>query len=204
MDLALDLMSEFIFCEIDRRGNKRLAPLTALLELQLLVILFEYFDGLADEAARNTVFLSLFSGNTAAQRAPILAKLVSLAIGIPSPAVLISVSTWMQQLGNASTNSCRLADALVNDYFHLIPGAGERLRGLPGTAPEFTANFLTAVGENYFVCMKKEQMYPPRNLLEIITLWVSVVGIFIIIFESKYLHQSLQKLLKLIEICINI
>ncbi|RZC39028.1 C7orf26 -like, partial [Asbolus verrucosus] len=173
MDLALDLMSEFIFCEVDRRGNKRSSPLSALLELQLLEILFEHFNSLTNEAARNTVFLSLFSGTTALQRAGILSKLVSLAIGIPSPAILTSASTWMQQLGSTSVNSCKLAEAIVHDYFHLVPSAAERMKALPDVAPQFTANFLTAVAENYFNSKKKDQTYPSETLLEMITLWIS-------------------------------
>ncbi|KAJ3662617.1 hypothetical protein Zmor_006956 [Zophobas morio] len=173
MDLALDLMSEFIFCEVDRRGNKRSSPLSALLELQLLEILFEHFNGLTNEAARNTVFLSLFSGTTALQRAGILSKLVSLAIGIPSPAILTSASTWMQQLGCTSAHSCKLAQAIVHDYFHLVPSAADRMKILPDVAPQFTANFLTAVAENYFNSKKKDQPYPSESLLQTITQWIS-------------------------------
>jgi hypothetical protein len=163
--IALDLMSEFIFCEVDRRGNKRSSPLSSLLELQLLEILFEHFNSLANEAARNTVFLSLFSGTTALQRAGILSKLVSLAIGIPSPAILTSTSTWMQQLGCTSIHSCKLAQAIVHDYFHLVPSAAERMKILPDVAPQFTANFLTAVAENYFNSKKKRSNISIGNLV---------------------------------------
>lgn len=173
MDLALDLMSEFIFSEIDRRGNKRTVPLSPLVELQLLEILFEYFNGVTNETTRNAVFLSLFSGNTAMQRAGILNKLVSLAIGIPSPAILMAASTLMQQLGCTSPICCKLAEAIVYDYFHLIPGVADRMKVLPSIALVFTANFLTAVVENYFNT-PREQVFPPENLLETITYWVSI------------------------------
>jgi hypothetical protein len=182
--IALDLMSEFIFCEVDRRGNKRSSPLSSLLELQLLEILFEHFNSLANEAARNTVFLSLFSGTTALQRAGILSKLVSLAIGIPSPAILTSTSTWMQQLGCTSIHSCKLAQAIVHDYFHLVPSAAERMKILPDVAPQFTANFLTAVAENYFNSKKKDQTYPSETLLQTITFWIS---------ENTYLCTAAQQ-----------
>lgn len=174
MDLALDLIAEFIFCEIDRRGNKRLEPLSPIAELELLDVLFNYFNGAASEASKNTIFLSLFSGTMATMRLPVLSKLVSIAIGIPSPSVLISASTWMQQLGNTSVNSCKLAEAIVKDYFVLVPEATERLRTLPHLAPQFTANFLTAVAEIYYANNKKEPMlFPPLCLLEIITFWVN-------------------------------
>lgn len=174
MDLALDLIAEFIFCETDRRGNKRADPLTPLLELELLDVLFDYFNGLTSEASKNTIFLSLFSGTTATLRLPILSKLVSIAIGAPSPSVLISASTWMQQLGNTSLNSCKLAEAIVKDYFVLVPEATGRLRTLPQLAPQFTANFLTAMAEIYYANNKKEPMlFPPHCLLEMVTFWVS-------------------------------
>jgi hypothetical protein len=46
----------------------------------------------------------------------------------------------------------------VKDYFVLIPKAVSGLQDLPQLAPQFTANFLTAVAEMYgvvgkFACM---------------------------------------------------
>lgn len=45
MDLALDLMTEFVFQEVDRRGNKRGTSLSSLAELQLMEVLFDFFSG---------------------------------------------------------------------------------------------------------------------------------------------------------------
>lgn len=172
MDLALDLIAEFVFCEVDRRGNRRPAPLPALLELQLLEVLFDYFNGTSNEAAKNTIFLSLFSGTTAMQRLPVLSKLVSIAVGSSSTSVLVATSTWMQQLGNTSINSCKLAEVIVQDYFVLVPSAANRLKSLPDVAPQFTANFITAIAEIY--CTKRDRpQIPPLGLLEMITHWVS-------------------------------
>lgn len=99
MDLTLDLMAEFVFFEVDRRGNKRPTGLTPLVELQLLEILFEFLNNTQSEVTRNTLFFNLFSAITINMRVGILSKLVSLAIGIPSPIILTSASTWMQQIG---------------------------------------------------------------------------------------------------------
>ncbi|XP_066148407.1 integrator complex subunit 15 [Euwallacea fornicatus] len=172
MDLSLDLMAEFVFYEVDRRGNKRTQGLTPLIELQLLEILYEFLNSIPNEASRNTLFLNLFSPSTVNSRVGILSKLVSLAIGIPSPLILVSASTWMQQLGNSSPASCKLAEALVFDYAQLAPNPEERLTSLPNIAPEFTSNLLTAVAENYFV-HKKEPMFPPQVLLKSTTDWVT-------------------------------
>lgn len=178
MDLALDLIAEFIFCEVDRRGNKRHQPLTPIAELQLLEVLFEYLNNTPNEAAKNTIFLSLFSGTTATLRLPILSKLVSIGIGICSSSVLVSASTWLQQLGNTSVTSCKLAEAIVRDYFVLVPSTVERLKALPEVAPQFVANFLAAVAETYYCDDNKQSMrFPSPRLLEVVTFWVSTVNI---------------------------
>lgn len=173
MDLALDLMAEFIFCEIDRRGQKKTQLVSPLLELQLLEILYEYFNNIFNESARNTVFLSLFSGTTATLRLGILSKLVSIAIAIPSSNILVSTSAWMQQLGNTSPNSCKLGQALVQDYFYYNQNSVDRMKSLPSISPQFTANFMTALAETYFSTSKPDIKYPSKMLLEIITSWVS-------------------------------
>ncbi|KAF7269328.1 hypothetical protein GWI33_017649 [Rhynchophorus ferrugineus] len=172
MDLSLDLMAEFVFWEVDRRGNKRPHPLTPLAELELIEILFEYLSNIPNEATRNTLFLNLFSPITANIRLGVLSKLVSLAVGIPNSNILVCASTWMQQLGNTSISSCKLAESIVFDYIHLATKPEERLKTLPEIAPPFVANLLTAVAENYYVT-KKDRKYPPDVLLSCITNWIS-------------------------------
>uniref|UniRef100_A0A6P7GEA2 Uncharacterized protein C7orf26-like n=1 Tax=Diabrotica virgifera virgifera TaxID=50390 RepID=A0A6P7GEA2_DIAVI len=172
MDIALNLMAEFIFFEVDRRGDKRPQPLNPLLELQLVKILYDYFDSEPSESARNTVFLSLFSGTTANSRIQVLSKLVSLAIGIPSTKILVSARAWMQQLGNTSANSCKLAEAIVQDYFYFYKSNTDKITLLPKICPQFTANIITAIAENYFNTRGKELVFPPDILIETITKWV--------------------------------
>ncbi|CAH1170070.1 unnamed protein product [Phaedon cochleariae] len=173
MDLALDLMAEFVFLEIDRRGHKRGFPLTPLIELQLIELLYEYFNNMSNESARNTVFLSIFSGTTAIMRLGVLTKLVSVAIAIPSATILSSASAWMQQLGNTSQNSCKLAEGLIQDYFYFYNPNTSSINLVPSISPQFTANFLTAVTENYFNFTKRECIFPPKVLMESVTTWVS-------------------------------
>lgn len=179
MDLALDLMAEFVFCEIDRRGQKRQQCFSPLQELQLLEILYGFFNNIPEEAAQNTVFLSLFSGTTASGRLGILAKLVSVAIAIPSSSVLMSASAWMQQLGNMSLNSCKLAECLIKDYFHFYKNSTGHMKILHNVCPQFTANFMTAVAENYFNPARKEMQFPSEKILETITSWVCRMYFFI-------------------------
>lgn len=171
----MDLMAEFVFSEIDRRGNRKPMGLTALQEIELLQILCEYFSGPGTDAVKNTVFLSLFGISTLNLRIKVLCKLVSMAICIPDAAVLHAAGIWMQQLGNTSTHSLQLAKAIVNDYFIFIPSAVPRLSILPNCASQFTANFLTAVAKLYLTDKKSYFIRPPKNLLETITQWVSII-----------------------------
>ncbi|CAG9853792.1 unnamed protein product [Phyllotreta striolata] len=181
MDLALDLMAEFVFYEVDRRGHKRAQSLSPLQELQLVKILYEYFDTLTSESGRNTVFLSLFSGTTINSRLGVLTKFISMGIGIPSTKILSSASAWMQQLGNTSPNSCKFAEGLIQDYFHFYVSSTEKITALPEISLEFTANFLTAIAENYYNTSNKKTttlppskfIFPPQKLLETVTLWIS-------------------------------
>lgn len=172
IDLAMDLMAEFVFSEVDRRGTRKPISLTSTQEVQLLQILCDYFSGPLTESVKNTVFLSLFGVSTLNLRIKILCKLVSMAVSIPSPAVLNPAGIWMQQLGNTSTHSLQLAKSIVNDYFIFLPTSVPRLINLPKIAPHFTANFLTAVAEIYLTEKRNTFVSPPKNLLETITTWV--------------------------------
>lgn len=122
--------------------------LSCIQELQLLEVLCDYFSlpGGNSDAARNTVFMNLFP-DTHKDRSRLLVKLVSISISTRSRPVLSATGIWMQQLGCTSAYSLELAKGLVNDYFVLVPKAVQRLQDLPQLAPQFTANFLTAVAE---------------------------------------------------------
>lgn len=113
-------------------------------------MLCNYFSypGSNIDAARNTVFMNLFP-DTHRDRSRLLVKLVSISISTRSKPVLSAAGIWMQQLGCTSSYSLELAKGIVDDYFILVPEAVERLRDLPQLAPQFTANFLTAVAELY-------------------------------------------------------
>lgn len=102
IELANDLMKEFIFCECDRRGARRPTALNPLEELHVLDVLCEYFSGSLNETARNAIFLSLFGGPDARKRIKVLCKLASMALSAslspvshichPSPNYIIKYS----------------------------------------------------------------------------------------------------------------
>ncbi|KAK1134629.1 hypothetical protein K0M31_007411 [Melipona bicolor] len=163
VDLQLDLISEFVFGEIERRKKRNLT--IAIQELQLIEVLSDFFQSPGGSAAvRNAVFLSLFPADS--PRYKILGNLVSLVIATQNKAVLNATGIWMQQLGSTSSQSVSLARHVLNDYFVLTPKSIDKLKHLPVLAPHFTANLLTAIGEVY------EDKDPPTELLRLIGEWI--------------------------------
>ncbi|XP_046752967.1 uncharacterized protein C7orf26 homolog [Diprion similis] len=163
MDLQMDLISEFVFGEIERR-KKRMTP-SAIQELQLVEVLSDFFQSPGGSpAVRNAVFLSLFPAESS--RHTILGNLVSLAITTHNKPVLNATGIWMQQLGSTSVQSVGLARHILQDYFVLTPNTVDKLKQLPVLAPHFTANLLTAIGEVY------KDRNPPTELLKLIGDWI--------------------------------
>ncbi|XP_025163165.1 uncharacterized protein C7orf26 isoform X2 [Harpegnathos saltator] len=159
----MDLISEFVFGELDKR--KRLKMSWATEELQLVQILSEFFQGSGGSpAVRNALFLSLFPADN--PRYETLGNLVSLAITTERKAVLNATGIWMQQLGSTSPQSVGLARHLLDDYLVLTPCSIERLKQLSVLVPHFTANLLTAIGEVY------EDKNPPVELLQLVGEWI--------------------------------
>ncbi|XP_035736342.1 uncharacterized protein C7orf26 homolog [Vespa mandarinia] len=163
MDLQGDLMTEFIFGEIERRKKRNMT--VAMQELQLIEVLSDFFQSPGGSpAVRNAVFLSLFPAES--PRYKILGNLVSLAIATQNKAILNATGIWMQQLGSTSSQSVGLARHVLNDYFVLTPKSIDKLKQLPVLASHFTANLLTAIGEVY------EDKDPPTELLKLIGEWI--------------------------------
>lgn len=171
--LAQDIMEEFIFCEVDRRGIRK-KRLTAIQELQLLEVMCMYFESQHNEVVRNTVFLTLFhcEGGSGAKM-KILGKLVSLSIAVRNMAILSCSSVWMQQQGCTSDIVVSLVRDLVTDYFCLIPRSVSFLQDLPQVSAHFTAHFITAATALYNGAGKKTPADAPDSLLQLITKWVT-------------------------------
>lgn len=164
VDLQMDLISEFVFGEIERRKKRNMTM--AIQELQLIEVLSDFFQSPGGApAVRNAVFLSLFPADSS--RYKVLGNLVSLAIATQNKAVLNATGIWMQQLGSTSPQSVGLARHVLNDYFVLTPKSIDKLKQLPVLAPHFTANLLTAIGEVY------EDKDPPTELLRLVGEWIN-------------------------------
>lgn len=87
LDVAMDIISEFVFCETDRRGIRRNNALSPLQELQLIDIICDYLSSCSNETTKNTIFLSLFGGVESARRLNILSVLASMAVSASSTSV---------------------------------------------------------------------------------------------------------------------
>lgn len=159
----MDLISEFVFGELDKRKKRNMTM--AIQELQLIEILSDFFESPGGSpAVRNALFLSLFPADSS--RYKTLGNLVSLAIATQNKAVLNAAGIWMQQLSSTSSQSVGLARHVLDDYFVLTPRSIDKLRQLPTLAPHFTANLLTAIGEIY------EDKDPPNELLGLVGEWI--------------------------------
>ncbi|XP_029677605.1 uncharacterized protein C7orf26 homolog isoform X1 [Formica exsecta] len=163
VDLQMDLISEFVFGEIEKRKKRNMTM--AIQELQLIEITSDFFQSPGGTpAVRNALFLSLFPADS--PRYKTVGNLVSLAIATQNKAVLNAAGIWMQQLGSTSLQSVGLARHILNDYFVLTPKSIDKLKQLPVLAPHFTANLLTAIGEVY------EDKDPPMELLRLVGEWI--------------------------------
>lgn len=172
--LIQEIVEEFIFCEIDRRGIKK-KRLNAIQELQLLDILTCYFETRDNDVVRNTMFLTLFhSEGPNNNKMKILTKLVSIAIATRCVAILECSAVWMQQKGCTSLAVVSLAQELIRDYLLLFPTALSCLQDLPQISLSFTAHFITAAtATNRRSGQKTSPSLPPLPLLRCITQWVT-------------------------------
>ncbi|KAI5633293.1 hypothetical protein NE865_13996 [Phthorimaea operculella] len=172
LDIARDLIAEFVFCETDRHRNRRSGPgLNPLQELQLIDVICDYLSACTNDATKNSVFLSLFDGMESQRRLKILSILASMAVSASSTPVLLAVGVWLQQMGCSSPQSLQLVENIIQDHFYLNTSNQNSLKSLANTAPQFVSNFITAVTELYMHDASAEKL-PPKNLLEVVTSWV--------------------------------
>ncbi|CAH4033019.1 uncharacterized protein C7orf26 [Pieris brassicae] len=171
-DIAMDITSEFIFCEVDRRGGRRGNGLNPLQELQLIDILSEYISDCNNETTKNTIFLSLFGSMESQRKLKILNILASMAVSASCTPVLLALGVWLQQMGCSSPQSLKLAQSVIQDHFYLNTSNQNCLKSLATTAPQFVSNFITAVTDLYMCDSQGASKMPPKNLLEVITSWV--------------------------------
>lgn len=78
-------------------------------------------------------------------------------------------------MGCSSSQSLQLVENVIRDHFYLNTSNQLALKSLANTAPQFVSNFITAVTELYMHDAQgtNDNKLPPKNLLEVITAWVS-------------------------------
>lgn len=187
MDLANELIAEFIFCEVDSKQRPRTHPtpyLSPIKELQLVDTLINFLHNMnGSEAAKNTMFLFVFPVSNMAVctiRMAVLTKMVSVSAALPSQVILRAASVAMQQIGTNSELSSAVCETIVRDYCEL--SGGRVLGQLPELVPPFAANLLTAISDMYLqtsnqrlpVAVSLSHLkQPPKALLGTITDWVA-------------------------------
>ncbi|XP_013776057.1 uncharacterized protein C7orf26-like [Limulus polyphemus] len=164
--LITELVEEFVFSEIDRRGQPK-RKLSEIRELQILHSLCDYFSESRKER-RLAIFLLLFpcSSRLPEKRQSLLAQLVSLAVAVKNSSILQCVGMWMQYIGCTSTVSMYVANTLLTDYFKVIPDCTGYLVDLPEISPVFCASLIVALTRIV------PETSPPLKVVELISQWI--------------------------------
>lgn len=93
----------------------------------------------------------------------------------------------------------QLVENLIRDHFYLTTNQST-LKLLASTAPQFVANFITAVTELYMRDVQGTVKMPPKNLLEVITSWVCgySLNIYNLFYYDHVLNVNSNELLLLL------
>jgi len=175
----IEFIDEFIFSSGGRGrkggggGGRRLPSLQ---QLQLIQVLSEYFNSDADFKLLCSVFMIVFmiQGRDIEYKVSILARLLSLALGVNSVAILNFGGVWVTQATPTSTHSLSVANHLVQDYIVTQPGLCSTLKHLPTQSPLFTANLIASIGELHSrVGGEGGEFSPaPKQVVSLVTSWL--------------------------------
>jgi len=177
----IDFIDEFIFSSGGSRNvkgqGKKGRRLTSLQQLQLIQVLSDYFCSDADFNLLCSVFMIIFivQGKDIENKVSIMARLLSLALGVNSVNILNFGGVWVTQQSPTSVHSLSVAHHLVQDYIVTQPGLTSTLRHLPVQSPLFTANLIASIGELHSRVGSPEggQFVPaPRQVVELVTVWL--------------------------------
>ncbi|XP_022211741.2 uncharacterized protein C7orf26 homolog [Drosophila obscura] len=185
-NLVMQIISKYIFLERSKDGDGRksqaqaqaqpTSQLNVFKEFQLTIALIEYFSkpGSKLNATYNVIFLSLFGSHLTPERTRLLCKVISLAISGAVSGVLFSAGVWLQQVGCKTPTGLEIAQCIVTDFILFARKPSETLKQLPMIAPQFAANFVTAVAELYLNEQRSAALTPPPvALLNVITEWMT-------------------------------
>lgn len=182
-NFIMQLISEFVFLEKDtdsrRSGSQNAqfkrssANFNKFEEFQMIMTLIDYFSQQDTDCTRNAIFISLFGPNLNQLRTKILCKLVSTSISGAVAPVLLSVGTWMQQIGCATTSCQDVAQSIVSDFVTFSHKISEQMKQLPIVAPHFTANLITAITHLYVNDQRNPITLPPDGLVDLFCEWLT-------------------------------
>lgn len=184
IEVVLEVINEFVFNAGSGKSEKRTTPQT-ILELQMLQVLLDYFkDPDIDPTVLCTVFVFLFMDPS---KTEVMAKLVSLAMSIPTESVLKCTGVWMVQQGFTSDRCMELTNVLVEEYILVIPDHVATLKNLAKLCPIFTSNLMTAITDMYTALDNP----PPKKILELFVAWMSVTSSIPFTAANKAINASL-------------
>lgn len=177
----IDFIDEFIFsAPVGRGGGKgggrKGRRLGGVQQLQLIQVLSDYFTSDADFNLLCSVFMIIFmvQGKDIEHKVAVLARLLSLALGLNLSNILNFGGVWVTQQEPTSTHSLSVASHLVQDYIVTQPGLCSALKHLPAQSPLFTANLIASIGELYSrVTTEGGSFTPaPKQVVSLVTSWL--------------------------------
>ena len=126
------------------------------------------------EETSNTRWVSVHVRVKVPLQVSILARLLSLALGVNSVAILNFGGVWVTQATPTSTHSLSVANHLVQDYIVTQPGLCSTLKHLPTQSPLFTANLIASIGELHSrVGGEGGEFSPaPKQVVSLVTSWL--------------------------------
>lgn len=120
------------------------------------------------------MIIFMVQGRDIENKVSIMARLLSLALGVNSVAILNFGGVWVTQQTPTSTHSLSVASHLVQDYIVTQPGLCSSLKHLPTQSPLFTANLIASIGELHSRVGTEAGAFTPapRQVVELVTVWL--------------------------------
>lgn len=177
-ELVLDIIDEFVFFT---KASKTKKITTQLQELQLLQIIVEFYAEKLSEVADSlelnestgsllllTNYLFMDSNPKADQRAHLMTKFTSLALGLKNRPVLHCLGLWLQQQQSSNHLAFNLVENVQKSFMYLVSDPKDSLNNLPNISAVFAANFVISLTELY--CSSEK--WPDTSLIEICNQWM--------------------------------
>ncbi len=160
-ELVLDIINEFVFFT---KSKSRKVLTTQLQELQLLQIIIDFYQTKLESYTGDSTELCSVTGpmllltnylfmenhkdeRKYGERAVLLSKVTSLAVGLKSRGILHCIGLYIIQHGSTSDKSLQLVQNVSKDYLSLVQDMDESLNKMPNVSAVFAVQLLSAMTE---------------------------------------------------------